>query len=137
VKKTDLLVFLTTTTCPSFAKHYFPMALALFGNEGPIELGLDLATGLFSFVLFLVTLYAWARRSKQPTLIFVSLGFLAFFVKQLVTALPFPPLHGELFGSVMDFLTLSLFFIALVVRPRRSISEKTQSKTEELDLANS
>jgi len=113
------------------------MVLTLFGNEGPIELGLDLATGLFSFVLFVVTLYAWARRSKQPTLIIVSLGFLAFFVKQLVATLPFPPLHGELFGSVMDFLTLSLFFLALVVRPRRRISEKTHSKTEELDLANS
>jgi hypothetical protein len=92
----------------------------LFGNEGPIEFGLDVATGIFSLLLFVITLYAWARRGRQPTLLIVSIGFLTFFVKQFVEILPLSNVNGELFNSAMDFLTLTLFFLALVVRPKRN-----------------
>lgn len=96
----------------------------MFGNEGTIEFVLDFATGAFSFILFALTLYAWSKRSRQPTLLVVSIGFLSFFVKQLVGVLPLSALHGELFGSFMDFLTLTLFFVALVLRPKRKASNK-------------
>lgn len=103
----------------------------LFGNEGPIEFALDVATGVFSFVLFGVTLYAWTRRSRQPTLLLVSLGFLCFFIKQVAGALPIIALHGELFGAIMDFATLLLFFFALIVRPhRKMISQASEPRPE-------
>jgi heme A synthase len=103
----------------------------LFGNEGPIEFSLDLATGTFSFVLFALTLYAWTRRSRQPTLLFVSLGFLTFFAKQLIGVLPLGALHGELFASIMDFATLSLFFVGLVLRPRRRQAVSSRQELED------
>ncbi len=111
----------------------------LFGNEGPIEFGLDLATGVFSFLLFAITLYAWAKRGRQPTLLIVSFGFLTFFVKQVAETLPFSNLSGELFNSVMDFLTLTIFFVALVVRPKRNVkstepSHNRESREERSDL---
>lgn len=103
----------------------------LFGNEGPIEFALDVVTGVFSFVLFAITLYAWVRRSRQPTLLLVSFGFLCFFIKQVVEALPIVALHGELFGAIMDFATLLLFFFALVVGPhRKEISSAEEPRPE-------
>jgi cbb3-type cytochrome oxidase subunit 3 len=92
---------------------------SLFGTEGPLEFAFDAATGIFSLVLFAITLYAWATRGRQPTLLIVSMGFLTFFIKKLAGVLPLIDLHGELFRSFMDFLTLALFFVALVVRPQR------------------
>ncbi|HYB04851.1 MAG TPA: hypothetical protein VED17_10330 [Nitrososphaerales archaeon] len=99
----------------------------IFGNEGPVEYALDAGTAVFSFVLFVVTIYAWLRRSRQLTLLIVSFGFLSFFIMQAAEAFPYPVLHGELFESIMSFISLTLFFIALVVRPQRS---KTLTKTD-------
>jgi hypothetical protein len=107
----------------------------LFGNEGPIEFALDIATGVFSFVLFAVTLYAWVRRSRQPTLLLVSFGFLCFFIKQVVGALPITALHGELFGAIMDFATLLLFFFALVVRPSRKEANHAEEPRSKASLS--
>ncbi len=98
------------------------IALNLFSNldiEGGAELALDLVSGVFAFVLFAITLFAWRFRGKQPSLLIVALGFLAFFSKQLIQILPLNDWHSDLFKSGMDFLTLGLFFIALVVRPQR------------------
>jgi hypothetical protein len=92
--------------------------------EGSAEFTLEAASSLFALILFGITIYAWNKRGRQPTLLIVSLGFIAFFLKQLVELLPLSPLHSELFDSAMDFLTLGLFFMALVVRPQRK--EKLQ-----------
>ena len=89
----------------------------LLGNEGPLEFVLDIVTGGFSLVLFAVTLYAWRKRGRQPTLLIVSFGFLTFFLEHAAGLLLVPALHGELFRSGMDFLTLSLFFVALAGTP--------------------
>lgn len=97
----------------------------LLGNEGPLEYLLDIATGAFSIILFTVTLYAWRKRGRQPTLLIVSFGFLSFFLEHAASLFPIPELRAELFRSAMDFLALSLFFIALVVRPRRSVQTGT------------
>lgn len=92
----------------------------IFGNEGPVEYVLDVATAIFSFILFAVTIYAWLRRSRQSALLIVAFGFLSFFIMQAVEVFPYPALHGELFQSIMSFISLTLFFVALVVRPQRS-----------------
>jgi hypothetical protein len=100
--------------------------LATFDVEGSAEFSLEVASSVFALVLFGITIYAWNKRGRQPTLLIVSFGFIAFFLKQLVEILPLSLLHSELFTSAMDFLTLGLFFIALVVRPQRK--EKLQSE---------
>lgn len=97
---------------------------------------LESGTGTFAFILFAITLYAWWRRGRQqPTLLIVSLAFLLFFVKQVMEIIPVDDLHSELVSSVMDFLTLALFFVALVVRPRRAENGKNvgsvQSESQE------
>ena len=104
--------------------------IGAFSQDGSIEYVLELATGIFSLVLFFVSVYAWWQRGRQPTLLIVSLAFLAFFSKQLIEILPLSQLHGELFSSVMDFLTLVLFFIALVVRPRRKDKGNPEQTTD-------
>jgi hypothetical protein len=115
----------------STLSQYLQIGEGLFGNEGSIEFALDVATGAFSFLLFAITLYAWTRRSRQPTLLIVSIGFLTFFIKQVIVLLPISALHGELFGSAMDFVTLALFFVALVVRPQRK--EKVRSEVNDVN----
>jgi len=100
--------------------------LASFDVEGSAEFTLEAASSVFALVLSGITIYAWNKRGRQPTLLIVSFGFIAFFLKQLVEILPLSPLHSELFTSAMDFLTLGLFFVALVVRPQRK--EKLQSE---------
>jgi hypothetical protein len=87
--------------------------------EGGAEFSLQVASGIFALILFVVTVYAWKKRGSQRSLLIVSLGFLAFFAKQLVEILPLSDWHSDLFLSAMDFLTLGLFFVALVVRPQR------------------
>lgn len=88
-------------------------------ESGLLEHMLEIGSGLFTFVLFALTLYAWSRRDRQPTLLLVSFAFLAFFVKQILELAPISVETGEFISSMLDFVTLSLFFVALVVRPRR------------------
>ena len=93
--------------------------LANLDVEGSAEVTLDTASGIFALLLFGITIYAWNKRGKQTTLLIVSFGFFAFFLKQVFDIVTITPLHGEFFSSAMDFLALGLFFIALVVRPQR------------------
>ncbi|MHB8567675.1 MAG: hypothetical protein ACYC7D_01110 [Nitrososphaerales archaeon] len=102
------------------------------GDQGFYSNIFEIATSVFSLILFFVTLYAWAKRGKQPTLLIVSMAFLLFFSKQLLEILPFGSLHSELVSSLFDFATLVLFFIALVVRPRRRESRETRNTGIEL-----
>ena len=96
----------------------------LFGNEGPIESVLDVVTGGFSFLLFVITLYAWSRRGRQPTLLIVSFGFLTFFVKQVIEILPLSSLNGELF-QLCDGLSN---FDSILLCPSSSTKEKCKTK---------
>ena len=86
---------------------------------GTVSTVLEFGAAVFSLVLLSVTLYAWFKRGRQPTLLIVSFAFLTFFVRQALEVLPFGILHTELASSILDFLTLTLFFIGLVVAPRR------------------
>jgi len=107
---------------------HFSVTLQLGDPVGSLEFLLETAASIFSLVLFLVTLYAWSRRERQPALLIVSLAFLAYFSKLIIEILPLGELHDELFSSVMDFVTLGLFFLALVIKPQRGGSAKKVGK---------
>jgi hypothetical protein len=90
---------------------------------GLVSDALELAASIFSFSLFLVALYAWTRRGRQPSLLIVSFAFLTFFVRQILEVIPLNFLHNEIVSSILDLLTLGLFFMAIVVTPRRKRGE--------------
>ncbi|MGA2875318.1 MAG: hypothetical protein ABSE82_07240 [Nitrososphaerales archaeon] len=102
---------------------------------GDVEQGMSLtffletAASIFSLVLFFVTMYAWSRRGRQPALLVVSVAFLVYFSKLIIEILPIGELHDDLVSSIMDFVTLGIFFIALVVKPQRG--HVTENKVEE------
>jgi len=102
------------------------------GEGGGFSTVLEVGAGAFSLVLIAVTLYAWFRR-RQPTLLVVSFAFITFFIKQILEILPFNALHTEIASSILDFITLTLFFLALVVAPRRKISSESESKLTDAD----
>ncbi len=100
--------------------HLLSIFQALSDDErGSIEYVLKFASGIFSLILFGITLFAWIRRGRQATLLIVAIAFFAFFSKQIIEILPLGEMHDELFSSIMDFVVLALFFIALVIRPQR------------------
>jgi hypothetical protein len=91
------------------------------GGERQTAEALGIASGIFSLLLFLLSIYAWSRR-RQPALAIVSIAFLLFFFRHIVQVL------AEMyeFDSAvalalvfMDFIILALFFVAIVVRPKR------------------
>ncbi len=90
-----------------------------FGQKNSLEFLLEIAASIFSLLLFSVTMYAWSRRGKQPTLFIVSIAFLVFFSKLLTEILPIGELHDELVSSIMDFVVLGIFFLALLVKPKK------------------
>jgi hypothetical protein len=100
-----------------------PLPILQIGSElgegGAISFALEIAVGAFSIVLFLISIYAWWTKGKQPTLLIVSFAFLAFFIQQSLEIIPIGFLQSEAFGSIMDIIILGLFFLALVVRPNR------------------
>lgn len=97
------------------------LTLQIFGfdEKGSIQFLFEAGASIFSLVLFAVTMFAWSRR-RQRTLIIVAFAFLAYFSKLLIELLPFGELHDDLVSASIDFVTLALFFIALVVRPQRA-----------------
>jgi uncharacterized membrane protein len=81
---------------------------------------LDIATGIFCIVLFAITLSAWSHRGRQRSLLVVSIAFLVFLFRQIVEFLPLDDVYSQLARSILDFLTLAIFFIGLVlIGPRR------------------
>lgn len=95
------------------------LQLPVFDEKGSILFLLEAGASIFSLVLFAVTIYAWSRR-RQRTLIIVALAFLAYFSKLVFELLPIGELHDDLVSAGIDFVTLVLFFIALVLKPQRS-----------------
>ena len=105
----------------SLVSGQISMALQFGDVEQGVSLAffLETAASIFSLLLFFVTLYAWTRRGRQPALLVVSLAFLVYFSKLIIEILPIGELHDDLVSSIMDFVTLGIFFIALVVKPQR------------------
>src|SRR5436309_10909571 len=86
------------------------------------EVLLYIGQAVFALVLFAVSLYAWYVR-KQSWLFIVALAFLTFFFKTVIREF-FRQLPAEDFiTNSLDFVALALFFLAVVVRPRKDISK--------------
>jgi hypothetical protein len=85
---------------------------------------LDIGTGIFALVLFSVSLYAWHLR-KQTSLAIVALAFLMFFSRTVINEF-FSSIAGEdVIDDTLVFIALALFFLAIVVRPRKEIGKGT------------
>ena len=84
---------------------------------------LEIGRGIFALVLFSLSLYAWSRRS-QPALIIVAAAFLLFFMKTLLDYV-LPSTTEDIVRVGIDFVALALFFVAIVVRPRRDLGKGT------------
>jgi hypothetical protein len=84
-----------------------------------LETVLDVATIIFCLVLFSVTMYAWSRSGKQPSLLLVAIAFLTFLWIDAIEIFPLDDTERALTRSILVFVTLSLFFVALVLRPLR------------------
>ncbi|MBO0887749.1 hypothetical protein J2P12_01470 [Candidatus Bathyarchaeota archaeon] len=83
---------------------------------------LDIAAGIFALVLFAVSISAWYVR-RQFSLVIVALAFLMFFTKTIVREfLPQLP-EGDLLTDILNFVALTLFFLAIVVRPRKDLGK--------------
>jgi hypothetical protein len=107
--------------------HYLTLLVLQIGQfeiqQGDVADAFRLGTGIFALLLFLLSLYAWSRR-KQPALLLVSAAFLLFFFKIIVEFLPLAYDIGEvalwdLILILIDFIILALFFLAIVIRPKR------------------
>jgi apolipoprotein N-acyltransferase len=96
------------------------------GAQRDIADVLRVGTGVFALILFSLSLYAWSRRRRQPALAIVSSAFLLFFLKQAIWLLSDAYDFGsiELLLEVFDFVILALFFLAIVLRPRRKQQEQ-------------
>jgi len=105
--------------------HYLLSLIIRIGQFEGAERGtaeaLGTASGIFSLLLFSLSIYAWSRR-RQPALAIVSIAFLLFFIRHIVQVL------AEMyeFDSAValplvfvDFIVLALFFVAIVIRPKR------------------
>ncbi|MDG6995130.1 MAG: hypothetical protein JRN52_04330 [Nitrososphaerota archaeon] len=88
---------------------------------------LELAAGIFSLLLFALSMYSWSRRRHYSLLLF-SAAFLAFFLKTLVDeVLPLASYVAEFIGAGLNFIILALFFLALVIgsgRKKLRVPEK-------------
>ncbi len=86
---------------------------------------LEIGRGIFALILFSLSLYAWSRR-KQPALIMVAAAFLLFFTKTLLDYV-LPSTTEDIVRVGIDFAALALFFVAIVVRPRKDLGKGTAS----------
>jgi len=82
---------------------------------------LEIGRGIFALILFSLSLYAWSRR-RQPALIMVAAAFLLFFMKTLLDYV-LPSTTEDIVRVGIDFVALALFFVAIVVRPRKDLGK--------------
>jgi hypothetical protein len=92
-------------------------------STDPAEI-LELGRGVFALVLFTIYLYAWSRR-RQLALIIVATAFLLFFAKTILDILLPTSTLLDLTREFIDFAALALFFVAIVVRPRKDPGKGT------------
>ena len=81
-----------------------------------VEKLLDLASGLFAVILFVLTLFSY-QRAKHKRLIYVSIAFLLFAIKEFLLSSEL--LFGDLgwvdpITSVLNFAIMLSFFIGLI-----------------------
>jgi hypothetical protein len=89
-------------------------------STNPTDL-LEIGRGIFALILFSLSLYAWSKR-RQPALIMVAAAFLLFFMKTLLDYV-LPSTTENIVRVGIDFVALALFFVAIVVRPRKDLGK--------------
>jgi hypothetical protein len=92
-------------------------------STDPAEL-LEIGRGIFGLALFTISLYAWSKR-KQPALLIVATAFLLFFAKTILDVLYPTSTLIDLIRPLFDFVALALFFVAIVIRPRKNLGKET------------
>src|SRR6267378_6415730 len=92
-------------------------------SADPAEI-LEWGRGVFALVLFTISLYAWSKR-KQPALLIVAGAFVLFFGKTVLDVLYPTSTLIDLVRPLFDFIALALFFIAIVIRPRKDLGKVT------------
>lgn len=91
------------------------------GTERETAEALGIASGIFALLLFSLSLYAWSRR-RQLALAIVSIAFLLFFFRHTIQVLAEMYEFDSAVALTLvfvDFIILALFFVAIVVRPKR------------------
>jgi len=95
--------------------------------QEPVNLALSTVAAIFALILTFLSVYGWTRYKNNSLLLF-SIAFFFFFLKIVIDELvPTLPFYSEFVGSLLDFVTLSLFFLALIVGARGKKAPKTQS----------
>jgi hypothetical protein len=100
-----------------------PILVATGLSTDPAEI-LELGRGVFGLVLFAISLYAWSKR-KQPALLIVAAAFVLFFAKTVLDVLYSTSTLIDLIRPLFDFVALALFFVAIVIRPRKDLGKAT------------
>jgi uncharacterized membrane protein YcfT len=100
-----------------------PILDAIGLSTDPAEL-LEIGRGVFGLALFMISLYAWSKR-KQPALLIVATAFLLFFAKTVLDVLYPTSQLIDLIRPLFDFVALALFFVAIVIRPRKNLGKET------------
>ncbi len=90
-------------------------------SADPAEI-LELGRGVFALVLFTITLYAWSKR-RRPALLIVATAFLLFFGKTVLDVLYSTSTLIDIVRPLFDFIALALFFVAIVIRPRKDLGK--------------
>jgi len=104
--------------------HVGAVALEAGQSGGAWVYGAHAAVGFFAAVLFSLSLYAWFRR-RNVGLILVSTAFLLFALKEVIWVLSqmynsFNP-SIDLVRTILDLVVLTLFFAAIMIRPRKQL----------------
>jgi hypothetical protein len=100
-----------------------PPTLTTGPSTDPTEI-LELGRGVFAWILFTISLYSWSKR-RQPALLIVATAFLLFFAKTVLEILLPASAPLDLMRPLIDFAALALFFVAIVVRPRKDLGKGT------------
>jgi hypothetical protein len=90
----------------------------------------DVIAAGFALVLLALSLFVWTKRRQRP-LIVMSAAFGVFVVKIIVEISPIGGDIGNLLSAATNLGFLSLFFLAVVLRPSRGASETDHPRTEE------
>jgi len=84
--------------------------------------------GLVALTLFVLSLYAWSR-SKQPSLIIVSVAFFIYVVKEWMELIPIQTDAINITQNILDFVILVTFFIAIIIGPRIRGSNRVRDES--------